>query len=155
MTPYLPDPRSAEHLATLLPAAQRLGRSLLSLANDGRFGPRIVVKIIAGFRSYAEQNALYAQGRTTPGNIVTQAPAGYSWHNFAIAFDLGVFRDDAYLDDSPLYAQIGRLGQSLGLVWGGSWTQFPDEPHFQIATPYSLADARRLHAEGKWETLFA
>jgi peptidoglycan L-alanyl-D-glutamate endopeptidase CwlK len=148
------DPRSEANIATLLSAAARAARMLWARANDGRLGPGIVVKIIAGTRTYAEQDVLYAQGRTTPGEIVTNARAGYSNHNFGIAFDVGVFNGDLYLDDSPLYAQVGRVGRDLGLEWGGDWASFPDEPHFQLSTPYSLAEARQLAADGKWEGLW-
>ena len=148
------DPRSEAAIATLLPAAQRLARALLEQANDGRLGPGIAVKIIAGTRTYAEQEALYAQGRTAPGVIVTNAPAGYSNHNFGIAFDVGIFNGGLYLDDSPLYARVGQAGRELGLEWGGDWMSFPDEPHFQLSSSYSLAQARELVAEGKWEGLW-
>ena len=144
------DPRSAGAIATLLPAAQRAARRLLGTANDGRLGPGIVVKVICGTRSYAEQTALYAEGRTTPGPIVTDAPAGYSNHNFGIAFDVGVFQRGEYLEDSPLYAKVGALGRSQGLEWGGDWDSFPDEPHFQLAYPGTLAEARALVAAGTW-----
>jgi peptidoglycan L-alanyl-D-glutamate endopeptidase CwlK len=144
------DPRSAANIATLLPAAQRAARALLAAANDGRLGPGIVVKIIAGTRTYAEQDVLYAQGRTTPGPIVTDAPAGYSNHNFGIAFDVGLFNGGVYLDDSPLYAKVGALGRSLGLEWGGDWTSFADEPHFQLAWSGSLVEARALVASERW-----
>jgi len=144
------DPRSAANIATLLPAAQRAARALLAAANDGRLGPGIVVKVIAGTRTYAEQDALYAQGRTAPGPIVTDAPAGYSNHNFGIAFDVGLFNGGVYLNDSPLYAKVGALGRSQGLEWGGDWTSFPDEPHFQLPWSGSLAEARALVASEKW-----
>ena len=45
-------------------------------------------EVTQGLRTYAEQDALYAQGRTVPGEIVTNAAAGYSWHNFGNAVDL-------------------------------------------------------------------
>ncbi len=144
------DSRSAAAIATLLPAAQRAARRLLAAANDGRLGEGIVVKIICGTRSYAEQSALYAQGRATPGPIVTDAPAGYSNHNFGIAFDVGIFQRGEYLDDSPLYAEVGALGRSQGLEWGGDWTSFRDEPHFQLAYPGTLAQARAFVAAGTW-----
>src|SRR5574343_1544593 len=43
------------------------------------------------YRSNEEQDALYAQGRTTKGKIVTNAKAGQSKHNFkpSKAFDIG------------------------------------------------------------------
>ncbi len=149
------DPRSAAMIATLLPAAQRAARRLLAAANDGRLGPGVMVKVICGTRTYAEQTALYTQGRTTPGPIVTDAPAGYSNHNFGIAFDIGIFVRGEYEDESPFYAQVGALGRSQGLEWGGDWTSFPDEPHFQLPWSGSLAQARALVASGEWEGRWA
>jgi hypothetical protein len=129
------DPRSDIAIATLLPAARRAARTLLSTANDGRLGPGIVVKVICGTRTYAEQTALYAQGRTTPGPIVTDAPAGYSNHNFGIAFDVGIFNGGVYLDDSPLYEKVGALGRAQGLEWGGDWTRFTTNRIFNYPGP--------------------
>ena len=109
------DPRSAAAIATLLPAAQRAARRLLAAANDGRLGEGIVMKIICGTRSYAEQTALYAQGRTAPGPIVTDAPAGYSNHNFGIAFDVGILREGfGFRCDSDL-AQLAALRAGVGI----------------------------------------
>jgi peptidoglycan L-alanyl-D-glutamate endopeptidase CwlK len=149
------DPRSDVAIATLLPAARRAARALLAASNDGRLGPGIVVKVICGTRTYAEQTALYAQGRTTPGPLVTDALAGYSNHNFGIAFDVGIFNGGVYLDDSPLYAKVGALGRAQSLEWGGDWTSFTDEPHFQLPWSGSLAEARALVAAGTWEERWA
>jgi len=46
------------------------------------------LKLISGLRTYEEQDALYAQGRTAPGPKVTNAPGGHSNHNFGLAFDM-------------------------------------------------------------------
>jgi len=147
---YTPDPRSAANIATLLPAARRAALALLAAANDGRLGAGIVVKIIGGTRTYAEQDALYAQGRTAPGPMVTDAPAGYSNHNFGIAFDVGIFNGGVYLAESPLYGKVGAIGRAQGLEWGGEWLVFTDEPHFQLHSGCTLAEQRELVAEGKW-----
>ena len=149
------DPRSATAIATLLPAAQRAARLLLAAANDGQLGPGIAVKVICGTRTYAEQTALYAQGRTAPGPIVTDAPAGYSNHNFGIAFDIGIFARGEYQDESALYARVGAMGRAQGLEWGGDWTSFPDQPHFQLPWAGTLAEARGLIAAGRWEVKWA
>lgn len=50
----------------------------------------ILFRIVQGFRSIAEQDTLYAQGRTTPGKIVTNARGGQSFHNFGLAIDFAV-----------------------------------------------------------------
>jgi len=115
-------------IATLLPPVQKLARTLFQKAADNG----IRIKIISGLRTYAEQDALYAQGRTTPGNIVTKAKGGYSNHNFGIAFDIGVFEGSNNLTDSPKYKAVGVVGTELGLDWGGNWKTINDQPHFQL-----------------------
>jgi peptidoglycan LD-endopeptidase CwlK len=42
------------------------------------------IVVTCTYRSNAEQNILYAQGRTKPGKIVTNAKAGKSEHNFTL-----------------------------------------------------------------------
>lgn len=122
------DSRSEKTIATLLPEAQPIARALVQKAAASG----IAIKIISGLRTYAEQEALYAQGRTTPGAIVTRARGGYSNHNFGIAFDIGVFEGNKYLPESPKYKAVGVLGMDLGLEWGGNWKTIVDQPHFQL-----------------------
>jgi peptidoglycan L-alanyl-D-glutamate endopeptidase CwlK len=122
------DPRSEKVIATLLPEVKPVARALVQKA--ALSGIRI--KVISGFRTYVEQDALYVQGRTAPGSVVTKARGGYSNHNFGIAFDVGVFEGNTYLDDSPKYKAVGVLGTDLGLEWGGNWKTIVDQPHFQL-----------------------
>jgi peptidoglycan LD-endopeptidase CwlK len=122
------DDRSERVIATLLPEVQPYARALVTKAAANG----ITIKVISGLRTYAEQDDLYAQGRTKPGQIVTNARAGYSNHNFGIAFDIGVFEGSRYLDESPKYKAVGVLGMDLGLEWGGNWKTIQDEPHFQL-----------------------
>ena len=141
------DPRSEAAIATLHPKAREKAREFMAAAVPAMEAHGLVVKIINGTRTYAEQNELYAQGRTTPGRVVTRAPAGYSNHNFGVAFDCALFRGPAYLDDDPHYAGLGKIGQSVGLEWGGSW-KFSDEPHFQVPTGLTMAQMRDRVARG-------
>ena len=136
------DERSEKNIATLLPEVQPMARMLVQKAAANG----IAIRVISGLRSYEEQDALYAQGRTAPGNIVTNARGGYSNHNFGIAFDVGVFSGSKYLPESPKYKAVGVLGQELGLEWGGSWTSLVDEPHFQLrpAWAQSMTESRML-----------
>lgn len=122
------DPRSEKVIATLLPEVQPMARALVQKAAAAG----ITIKIISGLRTYAEQDALYAQGRTAPGLRVTNARGGHSNHNFGIAFDVGVFEGNKYLPDSPKYKTVGVLGADLGLEWGGNWKTLVDQPHFQL-----------------------
>jgi peptidoglycan L-alanyl-D-glutamate endopeptidase CwlK len=122
------DARSEAVIATLLPQVQPMARALVQKA--ALSGIRI--KIISGLRTYAEQDELYAQGRTKPGSKVTNARGGYSNHNFGIAFDVGVFEGQKYLPDSVKYKAVGVLGTDLGLEWGGNWKSIVDQPHFEL-----------------------
>lgn len=122
------DARSEATLKTLLPEVVPYARSLVRRAADAG----IEIKVISGTRSYAEQNALFAQGRTKPGRRVTNAKGGESNHNFGIAFDIGVFEGRKYLGESPAYDVVGLIGTEIGLEWGGHWTSFADKPHYQL-----------------------
>jgi hypothetical protein len=109
-------------------------------------------RLISGNRTYAQQNALYAQGRTTSGPIVTNAKGGYSNHNFGIAGDFGVFGTDGkYLDDTngalayKVHAAVAKWAKATfpgKAAWGGDWTSFQDTPHFEYKTGLSLTTMR-------------
>ena len=147
------DDRSEKTIATLLPQVQPYARALVKKA--AQHG--ITIKVIAGLRTYEEQNELFAQGRTKPGSIVTNARGGFSNHNFGIAFDIGVFEGANYLGESPKYKAVGALGMDLGLEWGGNWKTFVDEPHFQLRPKWAgdmkesvmLAELRGRKESGK------
>lgn len=95
------------------------------------------LKIAIGetYRTVAEQDALYAQGRTKPGNKVTNAPGGTysSYHQWGTAFD--IYRNDglgAYNEAGNFFGRVGEIGVSIGLEWGGNWKSPVDKPHFQL-----------------------
>ncbi len=109
----------------------------------------LIVKLGECFRSVAEQDALYAQGRTKPGVIVTYAKGeSYSsMHQWGVAFD--IIRNDgkgAYYDNDGWFNKVGRIGKSVGLEWGGDWTTPIDKPHFQLPQWGSTPDKlKRLY----------
>ena len=49
--------------------------------------------VTSTYRDHESQNALYAQGRTTPGKKVTNAKGGQSWHNWRVAVDIVPLRN--------------------------------------------------------------
>lgn len=128
----------ARDISQLHPEVQKLAEKLVSeCAAAG-----IKIQITDCLRNKAEQNVLYAQGRTAAGNIVTNTKYPNSMHNWGIAFDFclkmdvdgdGKVSDDAYNDKTGLFARIGAIGKSIGLEWGGDWKSFVDKPHFQLA----------------------
>lgn len=101
-------------------------------------------------RSYEESDADYAKGRTVPGPIVTNAPAGRSWHNFGLAVDCYPFTsgDAGALDWNAQSAEFEVMVSHMkaqGLAWGGDWHSIKDYPHFQLAElPDSPGDNDRL-----------
>lgn len=93
----------------------------------------LTVGISQTYRTKAEQDALYAQGRTAPGSIVTNARYPLSPHNWGLAFD--IYRNDgkgAYNDADGWFSRCGHVGKSLGLFWGGDFKSFRDKPHFEL-----------------------
>lgn len=103
--------------------------------------------ITSGLRTTAEQQALYAQGRTKPGNKVTNADGVRSKSNhqakadgFGYAIDLypyvngGVDVHDRGNHFPKIAAHIKATAKRLGytVVWGGDWKSFVDKPHFEL-----------------------
>jgi peptidoglycan L-alanyl-D-glutamate endopeptidase CwlK len=144
------DLRSEKNIMTLHPQAQILARRFMGKvkADPQLSDAGVVGKIISGTRTYQEQAALFALGRTRPGRIVTNASAGRSNHNFGIAWDLGLFKGPNYLQESTLYDVTGDIGRDLGLEWGGDWSSFVDKPHFQLKTLDTLAQVREKFESG-------
>ncbi|SIT91784.1 D-alanyl-D-alanine carboxypeptidase family protein [Edaphobacillus lindanitolerans] len=105
----------------------------------------INVQITSGFRSYAEQDKLYAQGRTAPGNIVTNARGGQSIHNFGLAIDYVLVSEDgtkAIWTVTKEWRHVAAIGKSMGFQWGGDWTSFVDYPHLDMQRGMSLSTLR-------------
>jgi len=103
----------------------------------------IYVQISEGHRPNGRQNDLYAQGRTKPGNIVTNARGGQSWHNYGVAVDFFLTSNDgskALWTVNNKWRRAAAIGKSLGFEWGGDWTGFVDYPHLQMTGGLSLAD---------------
>jgi peptidoglycan L-alanyl-D-glutamate endopeptidase CwlK len=141
----MPDSRRLEDLDPRV--AEMCRRHLAACASAG-----IPATITFTYRSPATQDALYAQGRTKPGRIVTNARAGSSFHNYGLAYDA---TPTALLQlpnwgDAPAYqketdriwALYGRLAREQGLRWGGDFKSIRDRPHCEWSGPLGLADLR-------------
>lgn len=97
-----------------------------------------------GFRSFEEQQRIYNQGRTTPGNIVTNAEAGESWHNYGLGADIILNNDRGqpiWPDPSPFWDRLGEVAAEHGLYWGGN---FGDRPHVEFHPGFTAGQAGRL-----------
>jgi peptidoglycan L-alanyl-D-glutamate endopeptidase CwlK len=138
------DERSEKNIKTLHPRAQEKAREFMQAVVPIMDRRGVDVRIISGTRTYAEQDALFAKRPK-----VTNARGGFSNHNFGVAWDIGLFQGKRYLEESPLYRECGRIGQSLGLEWGGSWKSIQDEPHFEVKTGLTIAEKRERVASGR------
>lgn len=135
------DARSEAQLATVMPElADKVRAAATQLAKEGTY-----LLVVSGLRLACEQTALYSQGRTTPGHIVTNAPAGLSMHNYGLAVDVVPYltqNAQGYMNGSglqlnwnpntPQYQEMVSALKKQGLTFGGDWVHFPDMDHFQL-----------------------
>lgn len=123
---------NSRDLAELLPPVKERAEQLLSVCE----AEGIHLLVTSTYRDFECQARLYAQGRALPGNIVTWAKPGDSWHNWRRAFDVVPLRNGKPVWsirglDRELWMRVGEIGMNCGLEWGGSWARHPDFPHFQ------------------------
>jgi peptidoglycan L-alanyl-D-glutamate endopeptidase CwlK len=145
------------------PFAEKVRQLIETLAAEG-----IYVRIVQGVRTWTEQDALYAQGRTAPGKIVTNAQGGQSWHCYGLAADLVPSKhgpDQAYDPDwnseHPAWKRMIEVGKGLGLTSGADWVHLKDMPHFQMTGKFPEAaptpEVRNLALiglENVWKSAF-
>jgi len=129
------DAASEARLQDVFPALAGCIRQMADmLANEG-----IDIRVVQALRTWAEQDALYAQGRTAPGKIVTNCRGGQSYHNFGLAVDCAPSKngpgqpfDPDWNEQNPSWQRMVAVGQSIGLDCGATWRTFRDVPHFQL-----------------------
>jgi peptidoglycan L-alanyl-D-glutamate endopeptidase CwlK len=125
---------------------------------------RAMCRFTFTFRTFAEQDALYAQGRTKPGKIVTNAKGGQSYHNYGLAIDIALLVDkdgngtfesaswdtktDFDGDRKSDWQEIVAIFKRYGWEWGGDW-KFVDAPHFQKKLGKSIMELQALHKNNK------
>ena len=144
--PYTPQPVSTGWETGLDPTLVAKAQQLKTLAaQEG-----IDLAITAGHRSREDQARLYAQGRTTPGGIITYAKPGTSRHESGRAIDVVPLKDGKPDWKSPHWRRLGELGQQLGLEWGGTWKRLNDRPHFQLPATTAPLQATRTSAPRDW-----
>jgi peptidoglycan LD-endopeptidase CwlK len=116
------------------PLADKIRQLALMIAEEP-------IRVTQGLRSWAEQNALYQQGRTTPGKIVTEAPPGHSWHEFGLAVDVAPFDAEGKPDwneTHPVWQKLITAGESLGMYSGDEFKRH-DDPHFQLTGRFPVS----------------
>ena len=127
---------------------------------------RAICRFAYTLRTYKEQDALYAIGRTTDIGkpVVTKAKGGASYHNFGLAFDIVLLKDtngDGTFDTASWetnidfdgdgvadWQEIVNIAKQHGWEWGGDW-KFSDKPHFQKSFGLSVVNLDTRVKEGK------
>lgn len=126
-------------------------------AIEANFPPNVKVRIVQGLRTIDEQNALYAQGRTKPGQVVTHARGGRSYHNFGTAIDFAIMYDkdnngsfevlswdlnyDFDKDGVSDWQEVVKAFKAIGWKWGGDWKGgFKDNPHLEKSFGYTTSE---------------
>lgn len=143
---------SQKRLAKVHPElAKRVAPLVQELANQGHS-----IEVVHGLRTFAEQDALFAQGRTKPGQIVTRARGGQSNHNYGLAVDLCPFVNGKPVWNAApaIWFAIGKAAAKQGLEWGGDWKKFLDKPHVQLPG-LSVAQCLALYNKGGLENVWA
>lgn len=103
-------------------------------------------------RTFAESDALYAQGRTRPGSIVSNAKAGQSYHNYGLGLDFHLIVDgkDVWEVDRN-WMIVVNVFKKHGFSWGGDFAgNFKDYPHFENKFGHNWRDLLELHTAGKF-----
>lgn len=129
----------ARNITQLHPELQKKWKTLVKKCEE----QGLYIKYSECLRTKAEQDSLYAQGRTKPGHIVTNAKGSSysSQHQWGIAIDFyldmdidgdGKKSDDAFNDKKGTFEKVGKIAKSIGLGWGGDWTSIVDTPHLYL-----------------------
>ena len=132
---------NSRKITDLHPKVQVMANAMIEACKKAGFD----ILITSTYRDAESQNALYAQGRTTKGSIVTNAKAGQSWHNYRLAFDIVPLRNGKPVwgtsgADGKLWKAIGKIGKACGLEWAGDWVSMKEYPHFQHTGGLTLKD---------------
>lgn len=141
-------------------------------AAEAKLGQYAAVRVVQGYRTFAEQDALYAMGRTLKGSnarpghpmgdTVTNAKAGQGYHNYGLAIDFAILYDkdkngtfeslswdlvaDLDRDGESDWKEVVDIFEAMGFEWGGNWKSLKDNPHIQFT--FGLSWQELL---GKWK----
>lgn len=145
------DKISLDRIAKLHPVIRDEAREII----ESLWALDIKVRVTQGLRTWAEQDKLYNQGRTTKGQIVTKARGGYSFHNYGLALDFCLLTPkgaswsetiDTNHDNKADWAQVVNAFLADGWEWGDRG--YVDKPHVQKVFGKKPADLVFLSHRG-------
>lgn len=121
----------------------------------------VIIRCVYGTRTFQEQNNLYQQGRTIPGNIVTWATPGFSFHQYGLAVDCCLLRNgdmwstkvdddaDGISDWIEMVTTFEKYGWNSGYRWPKP--KF-DGPHFEKTFGYDIQTLYDMHLKNEYGT---
>ena len=134
------DSPTKQRIAKLHPTVREEVAQIIAQCDKALTG-KAKVRITQGLRTNAEQDAMYAQGRTTPGKKITNAKGGQSIHNYGFAVDICLIiggktaswdtKKDWDNDKVADWYECVKIFALHGWEWGGNWKTFKDMPHFE------------------------
>lgn len=106
----------------------------------------ILVIITDTLRTLKEQQDRYTKGRSVTGEILTYNRPKDSYHNYGLAFDFECFamKDSIFINKKyeDIYYEVGRIGKSIGLLWGGDSMRLCDYNHFTLNYGLSIENLK-------------
>lgn len=122
----------------------------------------LYVHCFEAMRTAERQEMLYAQGRSLPGPVVTNARAWESMHQYGLAIDSAFDSDPKTLKVewtwNGNWRRFGEIMMAEGLIWyGAPGSRFREAPHVQLTGGLTLAEVRALMKTGGlpmvWDTV--
>lgn len=163
------DKVSIARVEALHPKVRTEAKALIEKAEAG-LPSYMAIRVVQGLRTFAEQKAIYDQGRSKPGKIVTNAAPGSSYHNYGLALDFAILYDkdrngtyetlswdtvkDEDKDGISDWKEIAKVFLDAGWTWGGNFKSILDMPHVEKnfgnnwRTLLSLRNAGKVDKQG-------
>lgn len=147
------DTPTAARISQLHPKVRDEVTLIVNECNKVLAGPA-KVRISQGLRTIEEQDALFNQGRSKPGKIVTNARGGSSYHNYGLAVDIVLIINgktaswetakDYDGDKVADWMECVAIFKKYGWEWGGNFKSIPDKPHFQKTYSKTVSQLRQI-----------
>lgn len=159
------DKVSEQRVALLHPKIRDKAKATIEKVEE-KLGQYCAIRVVQGGRTFEEQDALYAQGRTKPGKIVTNSRAGQSYHCFFLAIDCALLYDkdhngtfevlswdtllDMDKDGEADWMEMVDQFEEAGFTWGGRFNSIKDNPHFEMHFGIHWKQLLQMYNEGKF-----
>lgn len=137
-------------IAAIVLLHPKVREGFTSFLSDAELGLNVILRIVQGLRTFEQQQAIYNQGRTTPGPVVTKAKAGQSYHNYGLAIDVVPFKEDGKtLDWEYNFQKLVPYAIKYGITWGGYFPS-PDRDHFENKLGRNWQDLLVMYEDHKF-----